>query len=387
METKNKYFCTAPWTSISNDVNGSLRPCCRYDQYFQQREYTMPWMKDRPIQESWNGPQMKKLRQAFIDGKKPNECRQCWNEEDIGMKSFRQGLNFYLEQYPRQKERYDFTSTEAPAPFYLDLKLSNVCNLKCRMCSPMTSSLFEKESKKHDPGFTSDPYWHQNKFLGTENEAAFREWLPHIDKMCFTGGEPFMAKENKDMLQMMIDEGHSERMDLHFNTNGMFMGKDIVRMLKRFKEVSLAFSVDDIGRRLNYHRSGADWNIIHKNILKAKKELPECLIEIYCTVNNYNIWYLDEALLEFKKLTKFVSYNFVYEPAYLSPRKLYPVIKEKLVERFKGIRGYEKLIDYIYSDDEDLTVKFHDSIQRMDKIRDEDFEDVFPEWAEIVMYG
>ncbi len=47
----------------------------------------------------------------------------------------------------------------------------------------------------------------------------------------------------------------------------------------------------------------------------------------------------------------------------------------------------KKLIDYIYSDDEDLTVKFHDSIRRMDKIRDEDFEDVFPEWAEIVMYG
>ena len=150
---------------------------------------------------------------------------------------------------------------------FLDLKLSNVCNLKCRMCSPMTSSLFEKESKKHDPDFDADPYWHQNKFLGTSNEKTFREWLPHIDKMCFTGGEPFMAKENKDMLQMMIDEGHSERMDLHFNTNGMFMGKDIVRMLKRFKEVSLAFSVDDIGRRLNYHRSGADWDIIHKNIL------------------------------------------------------------------------------------------------------------------------
>jgi len=158
-------------------------------------------------------------------------------------------------------------------------------------------------------------------------------------------------------------------------------------MLKEFKYVSVAFSVDDIGRRLNYHRSGADWEVIHKNVTKAKKHLPEMQIEIYCTVNNYNIWYLDEALLEFKKLTKFVSYNFVYEPAYLSPRKLHPVIKEKLVERFKGIRGYEKLIDYIYSDDEDLTVKFHDSIQRMDKIRDEDFEDVFPEWAEIVMYG
>ena len=122
-------------------------------------------------------------------------------------------------------------------------------------------------------------------------------------------------------------------------------------------------------------------------ILKAKKELPECLIEIYCTVNNYNIWYLDEALLEFKKLTRFVSYNFVYEPAYLSPRKLHPVIKEKLVERFKGMEGYQKVIDYIHSDEEDLTTKFHDSIRRMDKIRDEDFEDVFPEWAEIVMYG
>lgn len=255
------------------------------------------------------------------------------------------------------------------------------------MCSPMTSSLILKEAEKHDPNFVADDYWHQNKFLETHNEESFKQWLPYIDKITFTGGEPFMGKENKDMLKMMIESGDSKRMDLHFNTNGMFMGNDIIDMLKQYRMVSVAFSVDDIGKRLNYHRSGANWNIIRKNIIKAQTHLPEMQIDIYCTVNNYNVWYVDEAIEEFKKLTDNVSYDFVYEPAYLSPRKLNSLVKDEIEEKYKGREEYEKIVKYIRSDDEDLTVKFHEHTRRLDKIRNESFSEVFPEWAELVMYS
>ena len=378
-------FCTAPWTSISTDVNGSIRPCCRYEQFNLQTKYKMPWMNKESLDESWNGEKMKKLRQTFIDGKQPNECRQCWNEEKSGLPSYRQRLNNLLDQYPRNKERYDFTSTEAPAPFYLDLKLSNVCNLKCRMCSPMASSLIQKEMEKQG-GFKGDSYWHENKFLETHNEETFLKWLPHIDKITFTGGEPFMGKENKDMLQLMIDSGDSKRMDLHFNTNGMFMGNDIIEMLKQYKGVVIAFSVDDIGKRLNYHRSGADWERIRKNIKKAIDNLPDARIDIYCTVNNYNVWYLDEALNEFEELTKSTSYNFVYEPDYLSTRKLARLIKDEIEDKYGSDPKFEKLIKYLNSDKEDLTSKFHAHIRQMDKLRNENFAKIFPEWSEVIMY-
>ena len=83
-------FCYAPFISISTDVNGSIRPCCRYAQPDKQIEYKMPNMKDGRIDELYNGEEFQKLRQAFNEGKMPAECYTCWNEESAGVPSFRQ---------------------------------------------------------------------------------------------------------------------------------------------------------------------------------------------------------------------------------------------------------------------------------------------------------
>ena len=294
-------------------------------------------------------------------------------------------MNSFLEKYPHQKERYDFTKTESPPPFYIDLKLTNVCNLKCRMCSPMASSLIQKENEK-ELGEKGDDYWHANKIVETYNEDSFKKWLPNIDYIVFTGGEPFVGKENKDLIKLIIDEGHASKIDLHFNTNGMVMPSAMIDMLLKFKNVNIAFSVDDIGKRLNYHRHGADWELIKKNIQKVPLD-KNLRIAIYCTVNNYNIWYLEEAIEEFKKLTPNVSYDFVYEPAFLSPRCLNSLIKKELVEKYSDKKEYDKIIKYINSTPLDKTTEFHDQIRRLDKIRNENFVEVFPEWAEVVMYN
>ena len=66
-------FCYAPFISISTDVNGSIRPCCRYAQPDKQREYKMPNMKDGRIDKLFNGKEFQMLRQAFRDGKQPVE--------------------------------------------------------------------------------------------------------------------------------------------------------------------------------------------------------------------------------------------------------------------------------------------------------------------------
>ena len=72
-------FCPAPWYHISTDVNGSIRPCCRYKQPLGsnndgQEKYKMPWMYTDTLEKHWNGPEFKKLRKAFMNGEKPPEC-------------------------------------------------------------------------------------------------------------------------------------------------------------------------------------------------------------------------------------------------------------------------------------------------------------------------
>jgi|TARA_R110000744_G_C19307414_1_gene556376 radical SAM protein with 4Fe4S-binding SPASM domain len=377
-------FCIAPWVAISTDVNGSLRPCCKFDQPHRQKEHVLPFMKDNTLNEIWNGPEFKKLRQAFINGEKPNECRQCWDEQKAGIQSYREIINSQLDIYPHQKKR-DFTSVHADAPFYIDLKLTNVCNLKCRMCGPMASSLIQKENAK-EYGDKGNAYWHQDKLIGTHNLESFISWLPEINWLCFTGGEPFVGKENRELLQMIIDKGYSDKIDLHFNTNGMLMPDIIIKILKQFRNVSIAFSIDDIGERLRYHRHGADWETIKKNVEKVPDNMEK---HVFTTINNYNIWYADEAYEELKKLVgaaETISYDFVYEPAMLSPRNLNKKIKNAIINKFKDKPYFERLIKYVENDGEDLTMKFHEQIKTLDKIRNENFEEVFPEWSERIMY-
>ena len=381
----NDKICMAPWAAISTDVNGSIRPCCKFEQPHLQQEHKMPYMKDGTLEEIWNSDALQKLRQAFINNEKPNECRQCWNEEKAGISSYRQHLNSLFDEYKNQKDRYDFNSTQSIPPFYIDLKLTNVCNLKCRMCSPMASSLIQKEMEKTST-FKGDDYWHSSKIVGTYNEESFKKWLPNIDHIVFTGGEPFVGKENKDLLQLIIDEGYASQIDLHFNTNGMLMPQAIINMVLQFRKVEMVFSVDDIGPRLNYHRHGANWELIKKNIAKVPQD-KNILISIYATVNNYNVWYIDEAMPEFRKLTPRASYNFVYEPAFLSPRKLNKLIKSELEDKYGDNPEHEKLLKYIRSDEEDLTTQFHKHIKEMDVLRGEDFNKIFPEWSEVVMYS
>jgi radical SAM protein with 4Fe4S-binding SPASM domain len=378
---KNKTFCPAPFMAISTDVNGSLRPCCKYAQPHEQVEHKMPWMTDVTLNEAWNGPEFKKLRQAFIDGEKPNECKSCWFEEDTGIPSYRE---YFLKRF--EKKSINYKSVIVNSPVYIDLKLSNVCNLKCRICSATASSLIQKEQAR-EYGIKGDIYWQQDKISGTYHEESFKSWIPHINYLCFTGGEPFLGQENKKLLQLIIDEGYADKIDLHFNTNGMQLSDTILNLLMHYKYISIAFSVDDIGERLAYSRHGADWERIIQNIKKVPRT-KQFRTDIYTTISSYNIWYVAESYPIFKKLTPNISYDFVYGPDYLSPRNLNKSIKYRIAEKYKALNNlyFEKLIEYIQGDGEDLTLGFHENIRELDRIRKEDFENIFPEWAQEIMF-
>ena len=129
----NKKFCPLPWINISIDVNGSLRPCCRYLQPNAQTNHKLPYIHNASgnLDKHYNSEAWKKLRQAFINGEQPNECNMCWNDEQGGVKSYRET---FVETKNIDLSKVDFTSDTIDAPLTLDLKLNNVCNLKCRIC-------------------------------------------------------------------------------------------------------------------------------------------------------------------------------------------------------------------------------------------------------------
>lgn len=398
--------CIMATRGVSTDVNGSWRPCCRYDQFDVQEDYLMPWMKtpqeiyfDSSMREGTNGSfndlynskEMIKLRKALANGIKVPECKSCWQEEDAGNYSYRQSMN---DWYSSKGINVDINKLVSDPPIYIDLKLSNVCNLMCRMCSPIASSKIQKEeieftgfSRKMDK---AEKYWSQNKIIGTKNEKDFIKWLPTIKAITFTGGDPMVGKENRDVLQLIIDKGYANNIDVYLNTNGMLMSKPYIKLLKHFHFVSIAFSIDDIGDRLYYHRSGANFEKFLENWNKLDKLAPKIQKHIYITVCNYNIWYILDAYKELKKMTNYISYDFVHGPKELNISYLHNSIKHQIIEKYKDedIKVWRKLLNFIkINQDEDLTFEFHKHIKKYDKRRNEKFEEVYPEWSKVIMYG
>lgn len=378
-------FCPAPWINISTDVNGSIRPCCRYEQPERQREYQMPWMfSNNTLHQDYNGIEMQKLRKAFLRGKKPYECNWCWSEESVGIKSFRQK---YLErEYEIDWEKDDHS------PQILDLKLSNVCNLKCRMCGPRASSLIAKEEEAQNPNLErpakeNQGYFQSFKIMNTGNEQEFFDlWAANIKELELTGGEPFFSIENKMLIDALLESNHCEHIDLLITTNAMFYIPALMEKMKKFKRVRFSLSIDDIGTRLEYARSGAKWDIIRKNITEMTTNYSEFDIKIYRTINNFNIYHLQELDDWAMNNNIQVIDGFLHEAKELCIQYLPDWAKEEVNEKYKNSNSYQHILDFMNVDMPHLLLKFIRETKKLDKIRNENYREIDPEWSEILMY-
>ena len=386
-----KKFCPAPWITVSTDVNGSIRPCCRFHQPAHQSEHKMPWMKDGSLDELYNGPEMKKLRQAFLNGEQPEECSWCWKEEAAGVQSFRER---YLKRHYKMPDREWYAEDESQynaednyTPKILDFKLSNICNLKCRMCSATASSLIAKENGK------DDPYFHSDKIIDTVNEDVFfKQWMPHIKELEMTGGEPFFSAENKKIIHRMVDEGYSKDVVLHLTTNGMFYIPKLLDKVKAFKRAQFAISLDDVGDRLQYARSNGLWPTISKNVKDMTANYPAFSIQIYRTVNIFNIFYLDELdnWANDNNITMATS-GLLHEPHYLSIKNMSQKAKDAVNRKYGDNELYSEILRFMNTEVSTEAVStaltdFRKENERLDSIRNTSFVDTYPEWSRIMEY-
>lgn len=377
MNKMNKNFCVMPWIGITSDNEGLVRPCCKYAEKISQDQYPTGSLKENTYEEIWNGENFKKIRQAFLDGKMIPECSSCWKEEAAGLRSLRQ---IYNDVYPEKKEY----TLEADTPKFFDLKLNNICNFKCRMCDYSYSSLILKEDKIfRGYEYDDEDYYISNKILGTENEKYFFEKvLPHLDQIEFTGGEPFVSPESKKIIDIISQSEYAKNIIVLITTNGSILNDSMIRRLLEFKEVKILVSVDDIGKRLEYQRHGANWKTIQKNILKLKS-FDKIDLKLHPTINNYNIWDLQELFDWADDNDITVVNNILHGPDWLSIKNLHTKIKIKILDKHGSDPRFKSLI-YFMTSDISWGTNFIKETEFLDRIRKESFRDVYPEWSELI---
>jgi sulfatase maturation enzyme AslB (radical SAM superfamily) len=346
-----------------------------------------------------NSNHMRSLREEFLAGQRPETCRKCWNEEDAGRTSKR------MHTLDRLKHSLDNAwTTDAKPLTFLDLKLGNICNLKCRICGSWSSSQFAGEEISFTPrAEQKSSLAYQMLRAGAwpkDNDHFWSEInsvLEHIRYIEFTGGEPFMIDQHFDMLQHIVDCGIADQVEIHYNTNGTLFPDRGPDIWKHFKTVEIAFSVDDIGSRFEYQRSNASWGTVKDNVNRfriMRESMPNLQLQCCTTVNVFNVRYLDEvalwiALQDFD----FVYWNMMHDAWYFSISRLPAESKQHITDHLSGCDVPEqfraeigRIIDFMNhgdSSDGEETLKH---IRQLDQRRHQDLKKTAPELAEILGY-
>ena len=400
MNIPHNQFCVLPWISLEASPIGTVRPCCLADDEIVDNNGKKFELATADFREIQNSNHMKDLRTEFLVAQRPETCRKCWNEEDAGRISKRMHT---LDRLKHSLEDNHW-STDAKPLMFLDLKLGNICNLKCRICGSWSSSQFAGE----EISFTSradQKSSHAYKMLRAgswpkENDHFWQQIdsvLTDIRYIEFTGGEPFMIDQHFDMLQGIVDRGISDQVEIHYNTNGTLFPARGPDIWKYFKTVEIAFSVDDIGPRFEYQRSNASWGTVKENINRfriMRESMPNLQLQCCTTVNVFNVRYLNEvalwiALQDFD----FVYWNMMHDAWYFSISKLSSSAKEQIGDYLSNCdtpdqfrEEFARIIDFMNRGESSNGEETLEQIRKLDQRRQENLKKTAPELAEILGY-
>ena len=400
MNLPHPKFCVLPWISLEASPIGTVRPCCLADDEILDNAGNKFELSSANFADIQNSKHMQQLRQQFLDGEQPQTCRKCWNEERAGRTSKRMHT---LNRMKHMGITSDWTADAKPLMF-LDLKLGNICNLKCRICGSWSSSQFASEEiaqlppeeKKKSYAYTmlkSGAWPQENQQFWTEIDSVLND-IRYIE---FTGGEPFMIQEHFQMLQGIVARGIAHQVEIHYNTNGTQYPEQAPEIWRHFKTVEIAFSIDDLGKRFEYQRTNAHWQDVEHNIKKFRELRQQYAnIQLQCcsTVNVFNVLYIDQlAWWISQQQFNFVYWNIMHDAWYFSIATLPDTAKQaindhlttttvpaKFMEDFRGIRDF--MNNGASTDGFMLRMKIAD----LDRKRNQDLTIVEPEFAQLIDY-
>lgn len=149
MHDTNKTFCAYPFYQINIKADGKASLCCSTAHKVTQGNRALS-LHTVPFEQIWNSEYMREVRRRMLEGKDVDACKGCYVKEGDGGTSLRQIANLAAidimrvaddaELLARARTIVESQQATAAPPSGLHLWLGNLCNLKCRMCSPTFSS-------------------------------------------------------------------------------------------------------------------------------------------------------------------------------------------------------------------------------------------------------
>jgi hypothetical protein len=388
--------CKLAKLALNFDMNGMVLPCNLTTWFLKdlkdERHYNV--LTD-DVKTIWDSEHRKKLLADHDDGVRNPTCKMCWNSEDAGIQSPRQKFNELLKDVEVLRSQ----------PRVMIVKPGNQCNNACRSCNAHTSSMWYKtDYALNNQGKTFKEYlkffdrhrtaYNDNQLL----EQRLAEWEDNIIFWDMYGGEPMIAPLFFKLLDQAVNSKTAKEKMFGVHTNGMVYKEDLVEKFSKFKKAKIGFSVDAIGEKNDYIRYGSKWEDILGNL---KKYISDCerydnvSISVRTTYTPWNIYYYDEIYEYFKKEFGIVAGGYwcddkPWNDIRYIPRKVKAQIIAKLskfenndaewVEKFDELKKWIIIEPHNY---EKLQNSFMEFNSKVDAIRKEKFDSVFPEYHKL----
>jgi len=392
---KNSTICPLPWISIETTPVGTARACCISRENVVDKNGNDMKINQHGIMPMFESDYIKDLRKQMINGQQPRNCVVCWDEEKVGRQSKRIST---IENFHQSLDSALFEQSEKGQVKFLDLKLGNLCNLKCRLCGSWSSSKWAKEEidttnsqvaryylKEGAWPDHSDLFWNQIEQL-----------LSQIDYIEITGGEPFMIENHFRFLRKAIETGDSQRIFVHYNSNGTHLPTHALEDIwPHFKMIEVAFSIDDLGERFHYQRYPANWSEVNNNLeafWQYRQSHTNFRTQVCCTVDIFNVYFLDEICrwIDSKPFDS-IYFNLLHDEPEWSIKNLPNSFKEKIKNKINlslipiTMRSQiAKILLFMNNDcDKSLFEKRRLKIDTSDKYRNQSFLSTFPELKEV----
>lgn len=391
----NKSFCVLPWVSLATDTEGNIVPCCVSTQKIKKSDGTNYNFGTDNLEDIYNSQDFINLRQSMLDGELVSGCQECYDNEKYGSSQRLQFNSLYQIDDPQP-----ITNLE---PKYLDVRPGNLCNLRCRSCSPMASSQFAKETNSlqkqgmdefHELVSGINETWYTTETFYRNLNLA----LNTATDIYLTGGEPSIIQSNIDMLQKLVNEDKNTDIKITISTNLTNTNLKFFDLLSNFKSVIIYASIDGYGDMQEYLRYPSSWATIESNlqyILGLGKNIQVVLTPVIQITNLNKIVdllnYVDKLNQTFEKSIYVYPIN-LETPDYLDAVNLPIEYKLLCYEKIKPWLEVTKNTHFDFIKNKATTEtdysaqleKFVRYNKLLDKNRNVSLEDVNPELVDIL---
>jgi len=396
-------YCPLPWSHLHVSASGDVLPCC-----IGQWKMPLGNINKQSFDDIWQGDEINKIRKALVDDKKVPQCSTCYlKEKDSGFSLRHDAIaKFHNVSKDMVLSTNEDGSAPDARPVYWDIRFSNICNMRCRMCGHFSSSKWYADAKKladdgiYNYGTDKD----QAIIHGVEDSekllTRLEEYLPYVQELYFAGGEPLFMEEHYTILNKLIEMGITD-VFIRYSSNLSIMkykNTNVVDLWKHFSNVYCAGSIDTYGARAENIRKDTVWSEIEDNMRLIKTTAPKVWLGISPTIqimNAYTVCELNEQWISNGWLNRWTMYwNILSSPSFYNIQHLPDHMKQELIEIWTKHLKWLKIkknspvhhtvnatIKWMLSgkhNPEEL-IKMCDHTKRIDKLRNEDTRSVFPE--------